>query len=49
MNADSEILVHFDIGPQFRGLAYGDWDIFYEILIPLILKNFLRKSSTHYI
>jgi len=49
MNADSEFLVHFDIGPQFRGLAHGDWDIFYEILIPLILKNFLRKSSTHYI
>jgi len=28
MNADSEFLVHFDIGPQFRGLAQGDLDIF---------------------
>ncbi len=31
MNADSEFLVHFDIGPQFRGLAHENWDILADI------------------
>jgi hypothetical protein len=44
MDADSEFLVHFDIGPQFRGLAHEDWDIIFEILIPHLLKKFLRKT-----
>jgi hypothetical protein len=41
--ADSEFLVHFDIGPQFRYLAHGDWDICYEILIPHMLKKICEK------
>ena len=56
MNADSEFLVHFDIGPQFRGLAHEDWDIiffvnFYHKGGPLPKKNlkfFFPKDMTIY-
>jgi hypothetical protein len=48
LNADSEFLVHFHVGPQFRGLAHWDRVIYYEIIMPQILKNFLGKISPAY-
>jgi hypothetical protein len=32
LNADSEFLVHFYVGPQFKGLAHWDRVIYYEII-----------------
>jgi hypothetical protein len=49
MNADSEFLVHFYVGPLFKGLAHWDRVIYNEIIIPQVLKiKILRKTSAAY-